>query len=196
MKLKDEHNWLDITIIVGIIIYNLGWLLFTLLWLFTNSFANAKGNLTHISNFLINENVTYGLFLSGVLGGSFYCLRAIYQRLGEAYTPVDNENGDIKPNKSFNPRVWLFWYLFRPIQGGVLALILLTLINSSLITIETINAESLKSFYTLIAVGFLSGFGSHELIHKVQEIIQVLFAKSNIKSTDSKQKVKENKGDN
>lgn len=196
MKIKDEHNWLDISAIIVIIMYNLGWLIITLLWLFTNAFTGVKGSLTHISNFEINENVTYGLFLSGALGGAFYCLRAIYQRLGEAYTPVDNESGEIKPNKAFNPIVWLFWYLYRPIQGGVLALVLLTLINSSLITVETITAESLKSYYTLVAIGFLSGFGSHELIHKVQEVIQVLFAKSNTKSSDSKQKVKENKGEN
>lgn len=194
MKIKEEHDGIDIAIIVGIVIYNLSLLLFTLFWLFTNVFEGAKSGLSDLSDFSINENITYGLFLSGVLGGAFYCLRAVYQRLGEAYTPVDKEEGEIKPNKIFNAKVWFFWFLYRPIQGGVLALILLTLVNSNLITMETISKESFKSYYTLISLGFLAGFGSHELIHKVQEVIQVLFAKSSIKPSDSKQKVKENKG--
>lgn len=196
MKVKDEHEGIDIAIIVVIVIYNLGLLLFTLFWLFTNAFVDAKSSLSDLSNFSINENITYGLFLSGVLGGAFYCLRAVYQRLGEAYTPIDIEEGEIKPNKTFNARVWFFWFLYRPIQGGVLALILLTLVNSSLITLETISEESFKSYYTLIALGFLAGFGSHELIHKIQEVIQVLFAKSNVKPSDTKQKIKNNKGEN
>lgn len=167
-------------------------MILTMIWLFTNSFLELKSELSDISHFSINENVTYGLFFSGVLGGTFYCLRAVYQRLGEAYTPL--EEVEIKPNRVFNVRVWLFWFLYRPLQGGVLALILLTLVNSNLITLESINEDKLQSYYTMIAIGFLAGFGSHELIHKVQEVIQVLFAKSGVKSSDSKQKVKENKG--
>jgi hypothetical protein len=90
--------------------------------------------------------------------------------------------------------VWFFWYLVRPLQGGVLALIVLTLINSKLMTVESIDSENIKSYYTLIAIGFLCGFGSHEVTHKIQELIQVTFAKSNLKASNSEQKVNENNG--
>lgn len=149
--------------------------------------------MTDIGHLQVNEMVTYGLFFSGALGGAFYCLRGLYQRLGEAYTPIDNKEPD--PKKVFNVRVWFFWYLYRPIQGGVLALICLALFNSHLLSIKELDSSQLKSFYSLIAIGFLAGFGSHELIHKVQEIIQVVFAKSKVNtSSNSEKKVNENNG--
>ena len=188
----NKHDNLDKLLIFGAIIFNLAILTISLLWLFTNSFYAVKSRLSVLQAFEVNETITYGLFFSGMLGGSFYCLRAIYQRLGEAYTPVDGEA--TKPTVILNIKVWLFWYLYRPFQGGVLALILLTLINSNLMTIKTLDGETLKSFYGLVAVGFLAGFGSHELIHKIQEIIMVVFAKSKIKGTTSKEKVEENNG--
>ena len=40
------------------------------------------------------------------------------------------------------------------------------------------DENSFTSLYTQIALGFLAGLGSHELIHKIDEIIKVLFAKS------------------
>ncbi len=191
MEIK-KHDKTDITLIVITVIYNLALMLFTLLWIFTNSFQSIKSNLTIISVFELNENITYGLFFSGVLGGTFYCLRGLYQRLGDAYTPLNNQTAN--PAGVLNIKVWFFWYLYRPIQGGVLALILLTLLNSNLISIKQISPDNLKSYYTLVAIGFLAGFGSHELIHKIEELIKVLFAKAKISSSNSSDKVKENNG--
>jgi len=185
----DRHDNWDRLLLFTIAIYHLTLLLFTTLWLFTNAFNSLKTQFGNIAGLGINETVTYGLFFSGVLGGSFYCLRTLYQRLGEAYTPID---GTPKPNSTFNVKVWFFWYLYRPIQGGVLSLIMLSLLNSSLISIKQLSDSNLKSYFTLIAIGFLTGFGSHEVIHKIQEIIHVTFAKSRISSTNAEDKVKEN----
>jgi uncharacterized membrane protein YciS (DUF1049 family) len=87
---------------------------------------------------------------------------------------------------------WIFWYIYRPIQGGVLALITLALINSQLITLKYFDAKNLQSFYTLIALGFLCGFGSHEVIHKIQEVIKVVFAKAMDTGSNSDKKIREN----
>ena len=185
-----KHDKTDITLIILIVLYNTTLLIFTLLWLFTNTFEYIKNNFTTLKAFEINESITYGLFFSGVLGGTFYCLRGLYQRLGEAYTPIDNSL--LEPGKILNVKVWFFWYLYRPLQGGILALILLSLLNSHLIVIKQFTEETLKSYYSLIALGFIAGFGSHEVIHKIQELIQVLFAKAKITSSNSETKVKEN----
>lgn len=187
---QKEHDGMEKFLIVLVAVYNLALLFFSLLWLFTNSFRGFKSSLTTISQFEVNETVTYGLFFSGILGGAFYCLRSLYQRLGETFTPLETSANNL--SVGLNIKTWFFWYLYRPIQGGVLALILLALLNSSLISLKDLTAESLKSYYALIAVGFLSGFGSHELIHKIQEVIQVVFAKAKIGSTNSESKVKEN----
>ena len=92
-------------------------------------------------------------------------------------------------------QVWLFWYLYRPIEGGVLALILLMLTKSNLLQLQDGSTQDVSSYYTLIGVGFLAGFGAHELIHKILEIIQVLFSRSKIKPSSSKDKARENTGE-
>ncbi|MCE7057658.1 hypothetical protein LZF95_23450 [Algoriphagus sp. AGSA1] len=176
-----------------VILYHLGIILFSILWLFTNSFFDYKLSLGVHNHLKINEDVTYGLFISGCLGGSFYCLRALYQRIGDTYTPIDLGGSD--QSRGLNIRPWFFWYLYRPIQGGVLALVLLALINGKMLTISELDDEALKSYFSLIGLGFLSGFGSHELIHKIQELISVLFAKSKISNSNSSTKVKENNGE-
>ncbi|MEM8566755.1 MAG: hypothetical protein AAGF85_09860 [Bacteroidota bacterium] len=187
-----RHQIIEIALIIMAALYNLGVLILSLLWIFTNSFSGIKSNLKQLEMFDVNENVTYGLFLAGALGGAFYCLRALYQRIGETYTPID---GVEVSGSGMNMKAWIFWYVYRPIQGGVLALILLALTKSSLMEVNAGDGINMDSYYTLIGIGFLAGFGAHELIHKIQELIQVLFAKSKIKPSDSKQKVKENKGE-
>jgi hypothetical protein len=172
--------------------YELILLLFSTLWLFTNNFSGIKNGLGNLEHIGVNETVTYGLFFSGVLGGSFYCLRAMYQRLGEAYTPIGANK--TAPKDTLAIKVWLFWYFYRPIQGGVLALILMALVKSNLLVLQELTEDNFKSFYVLIALGFMAGFGSHEVIHKIYEIIKVVFAKSDIKASTSEDKVKENNG--
>jgi hypothetical protein len=189
LKMK-KISCFDLILTIIVALYNLGLMFFSLIWIFTNQFKSVKDNLQPLQNFEINENVTFSLFLAGVLGGSFYCLRALYERLGQNFTPViDEHKTDVD---TFNIKVWFFWYLYRPIQGAVLALIILTLINCNLFSQSELDAESMKSYYTLVSVGFLCGFGSHEVMHKIQEIIKVTFAKSIKTGSSSEQKVKEN----
>jgi hypothetical protein len=187
----DPSNGVNIFLTIVAALYNLGLLVFSLLWLFTNKFENTKTSLTDIKWFEINEFVTYGLFFSGTLGGAFYCLRAIYSRLADTFTPLDGQ-----PSKTpLNMKVWIFWYVYRPIEGGVLAVVLLLLIKSNLVQLKETHVQDVSSFYTIIGIGFLAGFGAHELIHKILEIIQVLFAKSKIKASNSTEKARENKGE-
>lgn len=187
----QPDSWLNISLTIAAILYNLGTLAIALLWLFTNTFLQAKEKLGAIRGFEINENVTYGLFLSGLMGGSFYCLRAIYTRLADTFTPQD----DVPRKTPLNMPVWIFWYLYRPIEGGVLALVLMMLVKSNFFQLQESSSIEMSSYYTLVGIGFLAGFGAHELIHKILEIIQVLFAKSKVKPSSSKEKAKENFGD-
>ena len=70
-----KHDRVDYFLIVFVGLYNLTLLIFTIVWLFTNFFKEYKTTLSSISELEVNEGVTYGLFFSGILGGSFYCLR-------------------------------------------------------------------------------------------------------------------------
>lgn len=192
MEKNQNHDLSDKILIALAILYNATILIVATLWLFTDSFLYLKFSLSEKNFMGLNEKVTYGLFMAGVLGGAFYCLRGMYQRLGQAYSPGKNQESE--PKKVLNIKVWFFWYLFRPLQGGVLSLILLSLINSHLLVVQKLDENLLSSFYTQISVGFLAGFGSHELIHKIEEIIKVLFAKSKLAGSSSEQKIKENQG--
>lgn len=185
-----KHDWIDYTLLVLVGLYNLIILLFTLVWLFTNYYIEDKKSLSTISELGVNEGVTYGLFFSGLLGGAFYCLRKFYQRIADTFTPIAPDPTSL--SRGINIKTWFFWYLYRPIQGGVLALILLSLLNSKLISIKQFTPENIKSYYTLISIGFLSGFGSHELIHKIDEIIKVVFAKAKFGASNAETKVNEN----
>lgn len=171
IELKEMR---EIAITILIAAYHLFLTVFTMLWIFTNCFSCWKLHLGVISTFNVNEHVTLGLFFAGVLGGSFYCLRALYRRLADAYAPSD-------PKKELVPlkmSVWAFWYLYRPLQGGILALILLVLTKSSLLKLQDLGDADTSSYYTLIGIGFLAGFGAHEVIEKIEAVIKVIFASS------------------
>ena len=175
----QKHTALDLVILVIVAAYELAICVFTLLWLFTDRLSIKPG----VGDVVFTDGpkltVTYGLFMSGALGGAFYCLRALYQRLADAYTPASGVP-PTNPTQVLNVRVWSLWYLYRPLQGGVLALILLCLMNSDLLLLGTGNAD-MASFYVYVAIGFLTGVGSHQVMAKIEEIIEVMFSKATVK---------------
>ncbi|MGK4567350.1 hypothetical protein [Flavobacterium sp. 3HN19-14] len=162
-----------------VIVYNLTLFIFSSLWIFTGSFPSLKSTLVDLTELQVNEKVTYTMFFAGALGGSFYCLRGIYQHLADAAKP--------EPTVRFDIMTWFFWYLFRPLQSGVLALITLCLVKSDLMSGQKLTGDNLKSYYTLIAVGFLVGVGTHQVMQKIEELISVLFAKAQLKEKNPKE---------
>lgn len=175
-----RHTNFDIGLIIFIAVYNLTCISISLTWLFTTIFENTK---TFLFGPLTKENVLVQFsyfFFAGLIGGAFYCLRALYQRLSDAYTPQHIDKIDELPDPTivFNVRVWLFWYIYRPIQGGILSVILVCLFNQGLIGLNGLKSENISSIFFQVGIGFLVGFGTHEVINKVEEVIKVLFSKS------------------
>ena len=193
-----RHTNFDIRLIIFIAIYNLGIITIALFWLFTTVLEDNKvsifGEITE-DNILVQFSY---FFFAGLIGGAFYCLRALYQRLSDAYTPqyIDKVEDFPDPTIIFNVRVWLFWYIYRPLQGGILAVILICLFNQGLIGLNGLESENISSIYFQVGIGFLVGFGTHEVINKVEEVIKVLFSKSSNKQSKSREatrnKIEEN----
>lgn len=193
-----RHTNFDIGLIIFIAIYNLGIITIALFWLFTTVLEDNKvsifGEITE-DNILVQFSY---FFFAGLIGGAFYCLRALYQRLSDAYTPqyIDKVEDLPDPTIIFNVRVWLFWYIYRPLQGGILAVILVCLFNQGLIGLNGLESENISSIYFQVGIGFLVGFGTHEVINKVEEVIKVLFSKSSNKQSKSREatrnKIEEN----
>lgn len=172
-----NHTKTDVTLIVVSILFNLGLTVIALLWLFTIRFDDTKASLFG-KDWLESPlaELSY-FFFAGIIGGAAYCLRAVYQLLADAYTPRDGSPPS-NPTTIMNIKVWFFWYLYRPFQGGVLAVILICLFNQGLIGIKELTAENIESIYFQVGIGFLVGFGTHEVTNKIEEVIKVLFARS------------------
>lgn len=193
-----RHNNFDILLIILVALYNLAAIFYSLLWLFTNKLDSFKASIFgSISDDNVLLHFSY-FFFAGIIGGAFYCLRALYQRLSDAYTPISvNKREDLPdPTLVFNIRVWGFWYIYRPIQGGILSIILICLFNQGLIGLNGISEESTSSIYFQVGIGFLVGFGTHEVINKIEELIKVLFAKSSKKPYKPRQSTQEKVDEN
>jgi len=130
--------------------------------------------------------------VAGWLGGSFYAATGLYRRLAA--------NSEDRPSdfyREFNIKLWFFWYIFRPIQGSALAVIILALLNAGFVGLADLKSVNLQNLYFQVSLGFLVGYGTHEVLHKIDEIIKVTFATSKARDQSnvydqSKKKVLEN----
>lgn len=175
---SDKLDKVDISLIILIALCNLGLILFGIFTLFTNSFDSFKESI--LSNNKI-YSIIFHVFIAGLIGGSSYSLRALYQNIGYSVTPINQ-----KYYRPLNIKVWCLWYFYRPLQGAVLSAIMICLFQHGFISLAT-NVESTESLYFQVGIGFLIGFGAHEVMGKIEEIIKVIFAKSNKKPTENSQ---------
>lgn len=133
------------------------------------------------------------VLFSGCLGGAFYATRGLYRRLTSAGNSPQYEFRD-----RLNIKIWFFWYLFRPIQGAILAVIIIALLNAGFVGLENIKTSQVPSLYFQISLGFLVGYGTHEVLKKIDDIIKVTFSssvdsKERGVNEESKSKIDENK---
>lgn len=172
-----KENFVDTLLILIIIIYNFLVMFLSFFWVFTPVFKEEKNTFFVFNN--VNLIYVSNFFFAGLIGGSFYCLRALYQRLSDAYTPQNITKREHLPDPKliFNVKVWLFWYIYRPIQGGVLSVVMLCLFSQGVMGISGMDKSKIDSLLFQIGIGFLVGFGTHEVINKIEEIIKVLFSK-------------------
>jgi hypothetical protein len=172
-------------LILLVIFFNLAVIYFSFAWLFTDYYAEFKNTLLGFDkqpNGAVRQ-ILFGFFSSGMLGGSFYCLKSVYRRLSLAYQ--SNVTPPPDPSEAFNIQVWLFWFLYRPLQSGILALVVMCLFSAGFPifgTSENLTKETSMSLYYQIAVGFLVGYGTHAVLEKIEEIIAVVFSTKNTKT--------------
>lgn len=187
--LKNLDNWL----IFFVATYQIASIIACLVFLFLPVGARL---LTHTINSTSPNFAFYRLSSSvavaGWLGGSFYAATGLYRRLAA--------NSEDRPSdfyREFNIKLWFFWYIFRPIQGSALAVIILALLNAGFVGLADLKSVNLQNLYFQVSLGFLVGYGTHEVLHKIDEIIKVTFATSKARDQSnvydqSKKKVLEN----
>lgn len=191
---KSGFKLFEIVLIFFIVLYLLGIIFLTLCLLFL-----PYGDL--LLNNLIPPNdpktsfyiLSFSVFNAGMLGGAFYAARGLYRRLTS-----DGIQRTVEFEERFDIKVWFFWYAFRPLQGGVLAVIILSLLNAGFVGFSNVNEPDPQSLYFQISLGFLVGHGTHEVLKKIDEIIKVTFSTAKKDEAihvvkESKEKISENK---
>lgn len=175
---KNKLDKIDIIIVSLISLYYYNLFYFISIWFYENAFEE-------LSSIILLKKIILIIFYSGIIGGAFYGMRALYRNLGHLKTPITKEN-----NYNTNFKCWILWYIFRPLQGGILSVVVFCLFKQGVLNLN-LNDDS--SLYFQIGLGFLIGFGSHEVMQKIEEVIKVLFAKSNTYKSTPLDKVNENK---
>ena len=176
---KETKNLdkIEFGIIFLIGIYYLLLFYFVGIWLFENAFEE-------INVIMLPKKIVLIIFCSGITGGAFYGTRSLYRNIGYLQTPLTKDY-----NYNTNFKAWFLWYIFRPIQGGILSVVVFCLFKQGILTLS-LNDDN--SFYFQIGLGFLIGFGAHEVMQKIEEIIKVLFAKNSNHKSSPLDKVNDN----
>jgi hypothetical protein len=112
--------------------------------------------------------LTLIVFMSGVLGGALQGSRGMYYKL-KLNEPLSSEF-----EKRFGVKLWVYSIAFRPIKGGILSLIVLSLLNAGFLGFSN-TTPTVESLYFQISLGFLVGYGAYEVLKKIDEIIKITF---------------------
>jgi hypothetical protein len=191
---KEGYTIFEIVLIIIIVLYLLAGMAFSLCFIFLP-----------LGDYLLDKIITstdpqkpfYVLsstvFMAGFLGGSFYTATGLYRRLTN-----DGKKRKVEVEERFEIRIWFYWHVFRPFQGGILSLIILAMLNAGFVGLSNIKDPNTQTLYFQISLGFLVGFGTHEVLMKINEIIKVTFstAKQDSKESvhqESFKKIEENK---
>ncbi|WP_426449854.1 hypothetical protein ACP26L_33120 [Paenibacillus sp. S-38] len=113
-------------------------------------YGGAVTRLMGVESPIIEEYVYYAL--SGAIGGTLYALRLLHEY-------YDNLN-----------ERWIVWYLLRPINCAVAAVMTIILFNSGILLLTT--GETMEA---RIGVAFLVGFGYGKLMDKLRMLTETLF---------------------
>lgn len=111
-----------------------------------------------------------GIFLlvlsSGSIGGCLYNFRGIKKHL-------EKENFENK---------YLLSYLLRPLSAALSGLFIFALVNSGVFVLTLgkadIHTHDAPSIMLFVSVSLLAGYGSHEFLKKVKDIMKTVFALS------------------
>ena len=98
---------------------------------------------------------------AGSLGSVVYCTRAFYSY-------------HIAGQFDFDRFIW--WYVFRPITGCLLALALFALMQSQIVILTSSDiTEDFQSLSTIFAISFLAGFSTEQVVERLRKASKALF---------------------
>ena len=165
MEENEGFTTTEQILLIIMAIYLVGFMLFGIAAIFTPFGDLLISNVEKAKQAFLK--LTLVVYMSGTVGSTFYSIRRLYRRMipqNQIEAPLD----------FFDIKSSFFWFLIRPIQGGVLSLMILSLFNAGFMGISggDINKDTL---YFQVSLGFLVGYGMHRVLPKIDQIIDVLF---------------------
>jgi len=127
----------------------------------------------------------FNVCCAGVLGSAMFGLRKLYAKLTN---PIGKNNLEL--SDAFRIRLWFSTFYYKPWMGGALAIMTLSMLNAGFISLSDSStsqavATNTQALYFQISFGFLVGFGSNEVIKKVDQIISLTFQSTKDKGISS-----------
>jgi len=133
-----------------IIIYLCAWLsMLAVLWSF-----DLRGLLP---SWFVQYRLAYLCFIIGSLGGTVYCLRAVYL------------NRCVKEDWNNN---WTVWYLLRPLVSGLVGAIAYVFLKAGLLVLDAGSSDQ-SSSYGFLALSFIAGLNVDRFLVKLEDVAQV-----------------------
>lgn len=115
-------------------------------------------------------------FFSGMCGGAMYALIGFYRRHAD---------------KTLDLFSWWPWYLGRPWISGFFTSTIIALLNTGIMILQF----KITTNGAVVGLSFLIGFGFHQVLKKLEDTIETLFASKRLTKTpdqDSQSKIQEN----
>jgi hypothetical protein len=142
--------WLMVVCVISILL---------LFWIWNDDIFNVL----QVQDKTAFKTITY-TFFAGVLGSVIYAFRGFYQSI------VEPDNSP----KSFNFK-WIFWYLIRPISGGIFGFVVYALARAELVAFGLTTSISEQNNLMFFGTSFLAGFGFHDFAEFLSRKTKSLF---------------------
>ena len=106
------------------------------------------------------------VLLAGGIGGMVHTLRSYVKFTGSRQLT----------------RSWIWWYVFRPVEGSIVALVFYLVVRAGL----TPDISSDSSAFGVVGLSTLVGMFSQQVVTKLKEIAETIFAKPKTKELPDK----------
>ena len=124
-----------------------------------------------VSNLFSSMEILLGCILIGGIGGSVYCLRAIY--LQACVKKQWDEN-------------WIVWYLLRPLLSAVVGGVSYLFIKAGLVLFNS-SGQSEINHLSIWSLAFLSGMNVDNFIKKIESIGETVWGISPSRTSNKKE---------
>ena len=133
--------------------------MFQILILLSVAFLWLQEPLGNVPDWLNNYLLAIQCVLVAAVGGSLYCLRAIY------INKCVRKNWDVE---------WETWYYLRPITSSISGFAAYIFLKAGLVVLEA-SQEADSGEYGFLALAFIAGLNVDKFVQKIEDVAKSTF---------------------